>query len=60
MDGMAKTISDRLHVLGITTLRTVLDIGAHVGVWSQMIKKAFPTCTPVMIEGNEDNDIHNL
>lgn len=55
---MTKQVKNRLIILREKGFRprTILDIGAFEGYWSQDIKSVFPNCSPFMIEGDKDKD----
>jgi len=58
---MPEKYKARLRVLSTNLSfqpRTVLDIGAYEGHWSQGIKDVFPNCNVFMIEGDEDKYTH--
>jgi FkbM family methyltransferase len=54
---MSEVVKNRLRLMCKElnfTPRTVLDIGAFEGYWARDIKDVFPSCSPFMIEGDQD------
>jgi FkbM family methyltransferase len=37
--------------------KTIIDIGAYVGEWSQMAASIFPSAHFIMVDGNPENDV---
>jgi FkbM family methyltransferase len=48
---MSKKLFERLLFTGCAP-RTLLDVGAHVGTFSKMVREVLPTCIPTLIEPN--------
>ncbi|MCE9523358.1 MAG: FkbM family methyltransferase, partial [Alphaproteobacteria bacterium] len=48
---MKKQVLEELRLQGYTP-RTLLDVGAHVGAFSQQFLAVYPDCVPTLIEPN--------